>query len=58
MLDEMKALPAADANAFGTHFALAASPARYMIERGDWAGALCPGAVRRVPAFSEEADVA
>jgi hypothetical protein len=39
VLDEMKALPATDANAFGTHFALAASPARYMIERGDWAGA-------------------
>jgi hypothetical protein len=35
----MKALPATDANAFGTHFALAASPARYMIERGDWTGA-------------------
>src|SRR4051794_41087644 len=39
VLDEMTALPAADANAFGTHFALASSPARYMIERGDWAGA-------------------
>jgi hypothetical protein len=25
--------------AFGGHFAIAASPARYMIERGDWAGA-------------------
>jgi hypothetical protein len=39
VLDEMKTLPATDANAFGTYFALAASPARYMVERGDWAGA-------------------
>src|SRR5262249_28270094 len=27
------------ADAFGAHFALAASPARYMVERGDWEGA-------------------
>ena len=26
-------------DAFGAHFALAASPARYMVERGDWKGA-------------------
>ncbi len=39
VIEDMKALPATDANAFGTHFALAASPARYMVERGDWAGA-------------------
>jgi tetratricopeptide (TPR) repeat protein len=39
VLNDMKSLPALEADAFGTQFALAASPARYMIERGDWAGA-------------------
>ena len=39
VIEDMKALPAADSAAFGSHFAMAASPARYMVERGDWAGA-------------------
>jgi predicted Zn-dependent protease len=39
VIDDMKALPAANSAAFGSHFAMAASPARYMVERGDWAGA-------------------
>jgi hypothetical protein len=38
VLDDMApATPGPDA--FGAHYALAASPARYAVERGDWAGA-------------------
>lgn len=39
VVEDMKTLPADDPHAFGTHFALAASPARYMVERADWQGA-------------------
>src|SRR5215472_15634022 len=39
VIDEMAQSTNLSADAFGAHFALAASPARYMVERGDWAGA-------------------
>jgi tetratricopeptide (TPR) repeat protein len=38
-LDAMLTAEAVDPNAFGAHYALAASPARYAVERGDWQGA-------------------
>jgi hypothetical protein len=38
VIDEIKATQP-DADAFGGNFAQAAAPARYMVERGDWAGA-------------------
>src|SRR5690349_9631538 len=37
--DEMSRTPVANPESFGAWFAEAASPARYMIERGDWKGA-------------------
>jgi Tfp pilus assembly protein PilF len=39
VVDEMLAATNISPDAFGGQFALAASPARYMVERGDWAGA-------------------
>jgi tetratricopeptide (TPR) repeat protein len=36
VIDDMKTIKAGNPNAFGAFFALAASPARYVIERGDW----------------------
>ncbi|MBV8838910.1 MAG: hypothetical protein JO000_20450 [Alphaproteobacteria bacterium] len=39
VIDEMASAAAPGPAAFGSHFALAASPARYAIERGDWQGA-------------------
>jgi tetratricopeptide (TPR) repeat protein len=38
IIDEIEAVQP-DADAFGGNFAQAAAPARYMVERGDWAGA-------------------
>jgi Tfp pilus assembly protein PilF len=39
VLDDMLATTNIGPGAFATQFALAASPARYMVERSDWAGA-------------------
>src|SRR5207302_105067 len=39
VIDEMAQSTNFSADAMGAHFALAASPARYMVERGDWTGA-------------------
>ena len=39
VIDEIEAMAQPDADAFGAAFARAASPARYMVERGDWKGA-------------------
>jgi tetratricopeptide (TPR) repeat protein len=39
VVDEMKTVAGVNPNAFPGLYALAASPARYMIERGDWKGA-------------------
>jgi tetratricopeptide (TPR) repeat protein len=39
VIDEMAAVSEVNPNAMGAFFALAASPARYMVERGDWNGA-------------------
>jgi len=39
VIDEMATSPNVNPNAFGSHFALAASPARHAVERGDWNGA-------------------
>ena len=39
VIDEMASATAANPGAPGASFALAASPARYMVERGDWRGA-------------------
>ena len=39
VVDEMASLTGFNPNAPGANFALAASPARYMVERGDWSGA-------------------
>jgi hypothetical protein len=39
VIDEMAAATKVNPTAFGSQFALAASPARYAIERGDWSGA-------------------
>src|SRR5262249_8322807 len=39
VIDEMTAMTGFNPNVRGATFALAASPARYMIERNDWAGA-------------------
>jgi Tfp pilus assembly protein PilF len=39
VVDEMLATDAGGPDAFAAIFALAASPARYMVERGDWKGA-------------------
>ena len=39
VIDQMAMSQNINPNAFGAHFALAASPARYMVERGDWDGA-------------------
>ena len=39
VVDEMATLTGFNPNAPGATFALAASPARYMVERGDWSGA-------------------
>src|SRR5262249_39974607 len=39
VITEMSTAPNGGANAFGTQFALAASPARYAVERGDWKAA-------------------
>jgi Tfp pilus assembly protein PilF len=39
VVDEMNQMPAANPDAFAAWFAHAASPARYMVERGDWNGA-------------------
>jgi tetratricopeptide (TPR) repeat protein len=39
IVDEMKTVAGVNPNAFAGLYALAASPARYMIERGDWKGA-------------------
>jgi len=39
VIDDMVTAPPPAPSAFGAHFALAASPARYMVERGDWNGA-------------------
>jgi len=38
-VDDMVTVKGANANAFGAYFALAASPARYAVERGDWKAA-------------------
>src|SRR4029077_4337421 len=38
-IDDMNATTGANVNVRGASFALAASPARYMIERADWKGA-------------------
>jgi tetratricopeptide (TPR) repeat protein len=40
VVDEMAASAGVSPNAPGAHFALAASPARYVVERGDWSGAV------------------
>jgi tetratricopeptide (TPR) repeat protein len=39
VIDEMVQVTNANADIYGGSFALAASPARYMVERGDWQGA-------------------
>ena len=39
VVDEIEAMAQPDPDAFGAAFARAASPARYMVERGDWNGA-------------------
>jgi tetratricopeptide (TPR) repeat protein len=39
VVDEMKTVAGVNPSAFAGLYALAASPARYMIERGDWKGA-------------------
>ena len=39
VVDEIGQSPTANPDAFGAWFAQAASPARYMVERGDWRGA-------------------
>jgi Tfp pilus assembly protein PilF len=39
VLDDMAGITGFSPDAFGAFFARAASPARYMVERGDWAGA-------------------
>ena len=39
VVDEIEAMAQPDPDAFGAAFARAASPARYMVERGDWKGA-------------------
>jgi tetratricopeptide (TPR) repeat protein len=39
IVDEMKTVAGVNPSAFAALYALAASPARYMIERGDWKGA-------------------
>ena len=39
VVDEMKAVAGVNSTAFAGLYALAASPARYVIERGDWKGA-------------------
>jgi tetratricopeptide (TPR) repeat protein len=39
VVDEMKTVAGVNPNAFAGQYALSASPARYMIERGDWKGA-------------------
>jgi len=39
VIDDMAAAGTINPDAFGAFFALAASPARYMVERGDWKGA-------------------
>ncbi len=39
VIDDMAATKVDNPFAFGAYFALAASPARYMVERGDWQGA-------------------
>ena len=39
VLDDLMSTQTASPNAFPSQFALAASPARYMVERGDWNGA-------------------
>lgn len=36
VIDDMLTVKAASPNAFGAYFAVAASPARYAVERGDW----------------------
>lgn len=38
-IDDMNQITGFGRKAFGAYFALASSPARYMIERGDWKGA-------------------
>jgi Tfp pilus assembly protein PilF len=39
VIDEMSRMSGVNPDAFGAWFAQAASPARYMVERGDWKGA-------------------
>jgi tetratricopeptide (TPR) repeat protein len=39
VIDDMAATSNVDPDAFAAFYALAASPARYMVERGDWKGA-------------------
>jgi Tfp pilus assembly protein PilF len=39
VIDDMLAVKGVNPNAFGAHFAQAASPARYAVERGDWKAA-------------------
>jgi tetratricopeptide (TPR) repeat protein len=39
VIDEGQVADGAAPSAFAVHYSLAASPARYMVERGDWAGA-------------------
>jgi hypothetical protein len=39
LIEDMAKVPVANPDAFGGFFALAASPARYMVERNDWKGA-------------------
>jgi hypothetical protein len=39
VIEEMSQITGVNPNAFGGHFALAASAARYAVERGDWNGA-------------------
>ena len=39
VMDDMMSTQNVGPSAFVSHFALAASPARYMVERGDWSGA-------------------
>ena len=39
VVDEMNAITGVNPNVFAGPYALAASPARYMVERGDWKGA-------------------
>jgi Tfp pilus assembly protein PilF len=54
LVEEMKEVPGVPANGFGAHYALAASPARYVIERDDWqAAAILP--VRPTPFAHVEA---